>query len=321
MNRLKASVRTQVLNCLIEGCSIRATVRMTGVSKKTVMRLLVEVGVVCADYQNRVLRNLTSRRLQVDEMWGFNYCKARNVTSKIATKHPMAGDVWLWVALDADTKLVPAWRVGDRDLATAYDFMHDLADRLTNQVQLTTDGHRPYLEAVESAFGVDIDYAMLIKIYGSDQTEKRYSPAKCLGCDARTITGQPNPKHINTSFIERQKLERPNCHETLHEAEQRFQPQDREPLCSGRLELLRVQFHQDSPNRADESGDGSGSHGPAVGSVGSGGATRNLGVQKSGLAESSPLPAGGGRSPRAPAAAASAPTPVAPTPAPFTLLD
>ena len=204
MNRLKASVRTQVLNCLIEGCSIRATVRMTGVSKKTVMRLLVEVGVVCADYQNRVLRNLTSRRLQVDEMWGFNYCKARNVTSKIATKHPMAGDVWLWVALDADTKLVPAWRVGDRDLATAYDFMHDLADRLTNQVQLTTDGHRPYLEAVESAFGVDIDYAMLIKIYGSDQTEKRYSPAKCLGCDARTITGQPNPKHINTSFIERQ---------------------------------------------------------------------------------------------------------------------
>ncbi len=204
MNRLKASARTQVLNCLIEGCSIRATVRMTGVSKKTVMRLLVEVGVVCADYQNRVLRNLTSRRLQVDEMWGFNYCKARNVTSKIATKHPMAGDVWLWVALDADTKLVPAWRVGDRDLATAYDFMHDLADRLTNQVQLTTDGHRPYLEAVESAFGVDIDYAMLIKIYGSDQTEKRYSPAKCLGCAARTITGQPNPKHINTSFIERQ---------------------------------------------------------------------------------------------------------------------
>ena len=204
MNRLKASARTQVLNCLIEGCSIRATVRMTGVSKKTVMRLLVEVGVVCADYQNRVLRNLTSRRLQVDEMWGFNYCKARNVTSKIATKHPMAGDVWLWVALDADTKLVPAWRVGDRNLATAYDFMRDLADRLTNQVQLTTDGHRPYLEAVESAFGVDIDYAMLIKIYGSDQTEKRYSPAKCLGCDARTITGQPNPKHINTSFIERQ---------------------------------------------------------------------------------------------------------------------
>ena len=204
MNRLKASARTQVLNCLIEGCSIRATVRMTGVSKKTVMRLLVEVGVVCADYQNRVLRNLTSRRLQVDEMWGFNYCKARNVTSKIATKHPMAGDAWLWVALDADTKLVPAWRVGDRDLATAYDFMHDLADRLTNQVQLTTDGHRPYLEAVESAFGVDIDYAVLIKIYGSDQTEKRYSPAKCLGCDARTITGQPNPKHINTSFIERQ---------------------------------------------------------------------------------------------------------------------
>ena len=116
----------------------------------------------------------------------------------------MAGDVWLWVALDADTKLVPAWWVGDRDLATAYDFMHDLADRLSNRVQLTSDGHRPYLEAVESAFNLNIDYAMLVKIYGSDQTEKRYSPAKCLGCDVKTVTGQPDPKHINTSFIERQ---------------------------------------------------------------------------------------------------------------------
>ena len=170
------------------------------------MRLLVEVGAVCADYQNRVLRNLASRRLQVDEMWGFNYCKARNVTSKIATKHPMAGDVWLWVALDADTKLVPAWRVGDRDLATAYDFMHDLADRLTNQVQLTTDGHRPYLEAVESAFGVDIDYAMLIKIYGSDQTEKRYSPAKCLGCErGRSPPAEEAHQH------QLHRMERPNA--------------------------------------------------------------------------------------------------------------
>ena len=118
----------------------------------------------------------------------------------------MAGDVWTWTAIDADTKLVPSWLIGTRDLATAYDFMHDLADRLRHRVQLTIDGHRPYLAAVESAFGMDIDYAMLVKIYGSDPTEKRYSPAKCLGCDVKTVTGQPNPKHISTSYVERQNL-------------------------------------------------------------------------------------------------------------------
>ena len=138
MNRLKPDARARVINCLIEGCSIRSTVRMTGTAKKTVMRLLVEIGAVCEAYQDLAFRNLRARRIQVDELWGFNYCKARHVTPEIAAKHPMAGDVWLWVAVDADTKLVPSWHVGDRDLATAYDFMHDLANRLVTRVQLTS---------------------------------------------------------------------------------------------------------------------------------------------------------------------------------------
>ena len=205
MNRLKPEARARVIACLIEGCSIRSTVRMTGTAKKTVMRLLVEIGVVCEAYQDLAFRNIRARRIQVDELWGFNYCKARHVTPKIAAKHPMAGDVWLWVAVDADTKLVPSWHVGDRDLATAYDFMHDLANRLVTRVQLTSDGHRPYLEAVESAFNTEIDYAMLQKIYGPDpEPEKRYSPAQCLGCKVRKVSGDPNPKHISTSFVERQ---------------------------------------------------------------------------------------------------------------------
>ena len=141
---------------------------------------------------------------QVDEVWTFNYCKKRNVTPEIAKKHPDAGDVWLWCAIDADSKFVASWRVGQRDLGTAYDFMHDLADRLKNRVQLTSDGFRVYLEAVESAFNMDIDYAMLQKIYGADQNpEKRYSPAKILSSTTEVIQGNPDPKHISTSYVER----------------------------------------------------------------------------------------------------------------------
>jgi IS1 family transposase len=206
MRKLNREQRIQVVNCLIEGCSIRATVRMTGVAKKTVMRVLVEVGAVCEDYQDRTLRNLTCRRVQLDELWGFNYCKQKNVTTEIASKVPGAGDVWLWVAIDAETKLVPCWRLGDRNAGTALEFVHDLADRLSNRVQLTSDGHRVYLTAVESAFGSDVDYAMLVKMYGADreESETRYSPAQCIGCHSASITGNPDPKHISTSFVERQ---------------------------------------------------------------------------------------------------------------------
>jgi len=178
---------------------------MTGVAKKTVMRVLVEVGAVCADYQDRVFRNLPTRRLQVDEMWSWIYCKQKNRTEEIAKTHPDAGDVWLWVAIDADTKLVPSWMLGQRDLATATAFVSDLASRLSNRVQITSDGHRPYVEAIETVFGTEVDYSILQKIYGSPlENETRYSPAKCIGIDVRHVSGNPNPKHISTSYVERQ---------------------------------------------------------------------------------------------------------------------
>jgi IS1 family transposase len=207
MNRLSPEARTAVLSALIEGCSIRSTVRMTGVAKKTVMRLLIEAGAVCDRYQNRVMRNLSCQRIQVDELWSFCYAKSRNVTAKIAKEHPMAGDVWLWTALDADTKLVPAWCIGHRDAEAAEAFIRDLANRLSNRVQLTSDGHRAYLGAVESVFGTEIDYSQLIKLYARDrEPEVRYSPPKCIGCRREPVTGNPDPKHISTSYVERQNL-------------------------------------------------------------------------------------------------------------------
>ena len=204
MNKLDSKTRAHVVSCLIEGCSIRSTVRITGVSKKCVMRLLREVGEVCADYQDRTLRHVNSRRLQLDELWAFLYCKEKNVTPEIASKYPCAGDVWLWVALDADSKLVVSWMLGDRDARTAKHFVDDVAQRLSNRVQLTTDGHTVYLTAVEGAFGCEIDYAMLVKVFESSQEETRYSPAKCVSCEPKVIVGSPDPKHISTSFVERQ---------------------------------------------------------------------------------------------------------------------
>lgn len=207
MNRLDAKTRTQVLNCLIEGCSIRSTVRMTGVSKKAVSRLLIEAGAVAAEYQDRVMRNLTCRRLQIDELWTFNYCKHRNVTPEIRAKVPAAGSIWLWVAIDADTKVVPAVMVGTRSPNEARTFIADLVERLRYRVQMTTDGYRPYLEAVESAFGAQVDYAMLVKLYGNTQDtanpERRYSPGECIGTVPTVISGSPDPSHISTSFVER----------------------------------------------------------------------------------------------------------------------
>ncbi len=206
MNKLTLEQRTQAVNCLIEGCSIRATVRMTGIAKKTVMRLLREVGEACESYQDHAFRNLPCCRIQLDELWGFNYCKAKNVTPDIAERVPSAGDVWLWVAIDADTRLVPCWRLGNRDARTAFEFVHNLAARLNTRIQLTSDGHRVYLEAVESAFGSEVDYAMLVILYGADrqESETRYSPAECIGCRTIPIIGNPDPKHVSTSYVERQ---------------------------------------------------------------------------------------------------------------------
>jgi IS1 family transposase len=177
---------------------------MTGVSKKAVMRLMVEAGNAAADYQDRAFQNLKCRRIQVDELWGFVYCKEKNVTDAIASKHTAAGDVWLWVAIDADTKLVPSFMLGNRDGRSAKVFIDDLKSRLSSRVQLTSDGHKSYLDAVEGAFGSGIDYAMLVKTYESTQEETRYSPAECVSAERIRVMGTPDPKHISTSYVERQ---------------------------------------------------------------------------------------------------------------------
>jgi IS1 family transposase len=178
---------------------------MTGAAKKSVMRLLVEVGDVCADYQNEVFRNLNCRRLQLDEMWAWIYCKEKHRTEEIAKSHPDAGDIWLWTAIDADTKLVPCFALGGRDAGMAKEFVDNLAGRLRHRVQVTTDGHRAYIEAIENAFGSEVDYSVLQKIYGyMPEKETRYSPAQCIGVEVKPISGDPDPKHISTSYVERQ---------------------------------------------------------------------------------------------------------------------
>jgi IS1 family transposase len=208
MNKLDPKKRAQILACLVEGNSIRATVRMTGAAKNTVVKLLADVGAACAKYQDETLRNLPCKRVQCDEIWSFVYAKAKNVpTAKAAPEG--AGDAWTWTALDADTKLIACWMIGGRDAGYAMDFMTDLAGRLANRVQLTTDGHSAYLEAVESAFGNRIDYAQLVKIYGPANTgspERKYSPENFCGTKVKTVSGDPNPRAISTSFVERQNL-------------------------------------------------------------------------------------------------------------------
>lgn len=205
MNRLTTAKRVAVVKALVEGCSIRATVRLTGVAKNTIVKLLADLGAACTRYQDEALRNLPCRRIQCDEIWSFVGAKDKNVPED--KKGTGMGSVWTWTAIDADTKLCVSWLVGTRDGGAAYEFMQDVASRLRGRVQLTTDGHKPYLEAVEAAFGVEIDYAQLQKIYGPDpNADRRYSPPVCLGCKVETITGSPDPKHISTSYNERQNL-------------------------------------------------------------------------------------------------------------------
>lgn len=205
MNKLNNERRAQVVAALVEGNSINATVRMTGVAKNTILKLLADLGTACANFQDAMFRNLTCKRLQADEIWSFCHAKAKNVPEE---KRGVLGygDLWTWVAIDADTKLVPCWHIGRRDGLAAYEFITDLASRLAHRVQLTTDGHKPYLEAVEGAFGCDIDYATLTKIYGKPQEEIRYSPPQILDIKCATVSGNPDPRHISTSYVERQNL-------------------------------------------------------------------------------------------------------------------
>lgn len=206
MNKLSAEKRATILTLLCEGNSLRAISRITGVSLDTVTKLLVDAGRACHAFHDCTVRGVKAKRIQCDEIWAFTHCKQKNVaTAKAAPVD--AGDVWTWTALEADTKLIIGWLVGGRDAEYANAFMKDVAERLASRVQLTTDGHKPYLEAVEGAFGADVDYAMLVKVYGQPpEAEKRFSPSECIGASKQPVTGRPKRKDISTSYVERQNL-------------------------------------------------------------------------------------------------------------------
>lgn len=206
MNKLSTEKRVQVIKCLVEGSSIRSTVRMTGVAKNTVAKLLVDMGCAASEMMERTLVNLPCKRVQCDEIWSFVYAKDANVPSEMKDE-PGVGSVWTWTALCADTKLAVAWFIGGRDAEYAREFMQLVASRLAGRVQLTSDGHGAYLQAVEEAFGSDIDFAQLVKLYGAERAgEARYSPAKCTGCKKVKVIGSPVAKHISTSYVERANL-------------------------------------------------------------------------------------------------------------------
>lgn len=206
MNKLTTSKRVQILQMLCEGSSMRSISRIVDVSINTVTKLLVDAGKACSDYQDKAFKNLTCSRIQCDEIWSFSYCKEKNIPEDKKGVFGY-GDVYTWTAICADSKLVPSWFVGNRGYQSAKYFIGDLAGRLSSRVQLTTDGHKAYLQAVEDSFGSEIDYAQLIKLYGNDvEAEKRYSPAECTGTIKEVIQGTPDMKHVSTSYVERQNL-------------------------------------------------------------------------------------------------------------------
>ena len=205
MNRLPISRRAALLGMLVEGTSLRATSRLGDVSINTVTKLLVDLGSACAEYHHKQVRNVRVRRLQCDEIWSFVGAKGKNVRPE--RRADGWGDIWTWVAIDADTKLCVSYLVGGRDGWWAREFMNDSAKRVRGRVQITTDGHRVCMDAVEDAFGADMDYAQLQKIYGAvEENDMRYSPAQCIGCDMKVVSSNPDPKHVSTSFVERQNL-------------------------------------------------------------------------------------------------------------------
>jgi len=207
MNKLSIEKKVQIINLLVEGNSLRSTSRIADVSFNTVLKLVPQLGKACQEFHNLTVKNVRSDRIQVDEIWSFCYAKEKNVTQGMKDG---SGDVWTWTALDADSKLIVSWFVGKRDADAAMNFMYDVRDRLANRVQLTTDGHRAYLVAVERAFEYDVDYAMLVKMYGNSEgestNEKKYSPAECTVCKKTRVMGDPNPRFVSTSYVERQNL-------------------------------------------------------------------------------------------------------------------
>lgn len=208
MNRLSLQDRARIVGCLTEGMSMRATTRLIGCSINTVTKLLVDLGTACSLYQHETLRDLPCKRVQVDEIWAFCYSKQRNTPPNIRSAE--RGDIWTWIALDAQTKLVPSFVVGPRDSRTAHVFIKDLASRMQDKIQLTSDGNKMYLHAIESAFGSEVDYSMLVKLYGEPlggtPQERRYSSGHCCGTITGTVCGDPDPLHVSTSYVERQNL-------------------------------------------------------------------------------------------------------------------
>jgi IS1 family transposase len=205
MNKLSHEKRCAVIRCLVEGNSVRATVRITGVSKNAVQRLTREIGEACLKFQDKMLRDLKCRRIECDEIWCFSYAKDKNVPDEMRGM-PGVGSIWTWTAICAESKLIVSWRLGARDAANAHAFCSDLAERLANRVQITTDGNRLYLNAMDDAFQGNVDYAQLIKVYGNADDERQYSPGKCLGADKKQIDGNPDFDYVSTSYAERQNL-------------------------------------------------------------------------------------------------------------------
>jgi IS1 family transposase len=205
MNKLNTAERVRVVGALVEGCGINSTTRMTGISKPTILKLLKELGDACYAYHDAHVRGLNCKRIQCDEIWSFVGAKQKNVSEE--QRADGWGDAWTWTALDADTKLMVSYLVGQRGAWWAKKFMEDVALRINSRVQITTDGYRAYVEAIEGVFGMDVDYAMLIKQYGNPVSpDTRYSPGEVIGTDTVMVTGSPDPKHISTSYVERQNL-------------------------------------------------------------------------------------------------------------------
>ena len=257
MNKLPHEKRAHALQMMAEGISLRAMTRLTGISRTTLIKLLEDAGQAFSEYQDRVLVNLPCKRIQVDEAWAFCYAKQKNVpTAKAAPEG--AGDIWTWVGLDADTKLVASWHVGTRDSEAAATFIDDLAPRLASRVQLTSDGHKPYLEAIEGAFGADIDYAMLVKVYGAaPEGQRRYSPAICTGAHKYRVEGHPDPKHVSTSFVECANLSMAHGQSPHDEADERLFKEGQESRAHDGDLLHALQFHSHPPNLESHASDGS----------------------------------------------------------------